>query len=47
MLYTGRASFFLGLFAGLKLTWEVWGTLARMFGWRSLKDRESAPQSST
>ena len=47
MLYTGRASFFLGLFAGLKLTWEVWGTLARMFGWRSMKDRESAPQSST
>lgn len=47
MLYTGRASFFLGLFAGLKLTWEVWGTLARTFGWRSMKDRESAPQSST
>jgi hypothetical protein len=46
MLYTGRASFFLGLFAGLKLTWEVWGTLARTFGWRSMKDRESAPQSS-
>lgn len=47
MLYTGRATLFLGLFAGLKLTWDVWGTLARTFGWRSVKDRESAPQSST
>jgi hypothetical protein len=23
------------LFGGLKMTWEVWGTLARMFGWKS------------
>jgi hypothetical protein len=46
MMFTGRPSFFLGLFASLKLTWEVWGTLARMFGWQSLKERESAPQSS-
>jgi uncharacterized protein DUF6498 len=35
MVFTGRASFLLGLFGGLKMTWEVWGTLARMFGWKS------------
>lgn len=43
MLFTGKAAFFVGLFAVLKLTWEVWATLAGMFGWRSLKDRQASP----
>lgn len=42
MLITGRAAIFLGLFAGLKFTFEMWATLARTFGWRSLKDRQEA-----
>jgi hypothetical protein len=42
LLFTGRAWLFFGLFAGLKTTWEVWGGLARMFGWQSLKEREAA-----
>jgi uncharacterized protein DUF6498 len=41
MVFTGRAAFFLGVFAGLKLTWEVWATLARMFGWQSLQERQA------
>ena len=42
MVLTGRAGIFLALFGGLKLTWEVWATLARTFGWRSLKEREAS-----
>jgi hypothetical protein len=38
MVFTGRVGTFLGLFAVLKLTWEVWGTLAGMFGWRSARE---------
>jgi len=38
MVFTGRAGFFLGLFGGLKMTWEVWASLARMFGWKSLQE---------
>lgn len=45
MIYTGRASFFLGLFGGLKLTWEVWATLARMFGWQSLQQQQASSPS--
>jgi hypothetical protein len=45
-MFAGRPGFVLALFGGLKLTWEVWGTLANMFGWRSLKDREAAARTS-
>jgi hypothetical protein len=38
MAFIGRVGFFLGFFGILKLTWEVWGTLANMFGWRSARD---------
>ena len=41
MMLTGRPAIFFGLFAGLKVTFETWGTLARRLGWRSLKDRET------
>jgi hypothetical protein len=41
MVFTGNAGIVLGLFGVLKLIWEVWGSLARIFGWRSLKDREA------
>jgi hypothetical protein len=40
MMASGRPEWFFGLFAGLKVTFETWGRLARMLGWRSLKDRE-------
>jgi len=39
---TGRAALFFGLFSGLKITFESWATLARVFAWRSLKDRAEA-----
>jgi uncharacterized protein DUF6498 len=42
MVFTGRAAFFLGLFGGLKLIWEVWATLARMFGWKSLQEQRAS-----
>jgi hypothetical protein len=41
MVFTGRPTFFFGFFAGLKVLFESWARLARMFGWRSLKDREA------
>ena len=41
MVFTGRPTVFFGFFAGLKVLFETWGRLARMFGWRSLKDREA------
>ncbi len=43
MLLTGRAGIFIGLFAGLKVTWEVWASLARTFGWRSLGEQTETP----
>jgi hypothetical protein len=40
LAFTGRASAFFGWFAILKAVWEGWGTLARLFGWKSLKERD-------
>jgi len=39
MMFTGRPQIFFQVFAGLKVTWEVWALLARTFGWTSLQDR--------
>jgi hypothetical protein len=39
MMLTGRPAIFFGLFAGLKVIFELWASMARLFGWRSLKDR--------
>lgn len=41
LIFTDRPSFFFGFFAGLKVLFEVWGRLARLFGWKSLKDRQA------
>jgi hypothetical protein len=41
MVVTGRAAIFFGFFGALKITFESWASLARWFGWRSLKDRAS------
>lgn len=42
MVFTGRPQIFFQVFAVLKVTWEIWGLLARTFGWKSLKDRAQA-----
>jgi len=34
-MLTGRGWLFIALFGGLKLVWEVWAALARLFGWES------------
>jgi hypothetical protein len=47
MVFSGRPTFFFGFFAGLKVLFETWGRLARMFGWRSLKDREADAKRAT
>jgi hypothetical protein len=47
LVFTGRPGAFLGLFAVLKLTWEVWGTLARLFGWTSLQERAAQSSAQT
>jgi hypothetical protein len=39
LAFTGRPSAFFGWFAILKATWEGWGMLARLFGWKSLQER--------
>lgn len=39
MALTGRPETFFKVFAGLKVTWEVWGLMARTFGWKSLNER--------
>jgi hypothetical protein len=44
MIFSGRPALFFGFFGGLKVLFETWGRLARMFGWRSLKDREADAQ---
>lgn len=44
MAVTGRASVFVGFFAILKATWEGWGMLASLFGWKSLQERQQQPQ---
>jgi len=41
LAFTGRPSVFMGWFAILKAVWEGWGTLARLFGWTSLQEREA------
>jgi hypothetical protein len=43
LAFTGRPSALFGWFAILKAVWEGWGTLARVFGWKSLKEREALP----
>jgi hypothetical protein len=42
MIFTGRPLIFFRVFAVLKVTWEIWGLLARKFGWKSLQDRAQA-----
>lgn len=42
MLLTGRPQIFFQVFAVLKVTWEIWGRLARTFGWKSLQERKAA-----
>lgn len=42
MTVSGRPMVFFGFFAVLKVTFETWAGLARLFGWRSLKEREAA-----
>jgi hypothetical protein len=44
LVFTGRPGTFIGFFAILKTVWEVWGMLARLFGWKSLKERNAQPQ---
>jgi hypothetical protein len=39
MMITGKAAIFIGMFAALKLTFESWSTVARLLGWRSLRER--------
>jgi hypothetical protein len=39
IILTGRTMWFFALFSGIKLLFESWAGAARMFGWRSLKDR--------
>ncbi len=39
IIITSRPMWFFALFSGLKLTFETWGSLARFFGWRSLKSQ--------
>ena len=39
IVFLGRPLVFFTLFAGLKILFESWARLARLFGWRSLKDR--------
>ncbi len=39
IILTGRAMWFFALFSGTKLLFETWAGLARMFGWKSLKER--------
>lgn len=41
MVFSGRPGVFLGLFAILKVVFEGWGALARLFGWKSLQQREA------
>lgn len=44
LVFTGRPQTFFQVFALLKGTWEVWGLLARTFGWKSLRDRAETQQ---
>lgn len=41
MAFTGRPAVFFGWFAILKAVFETWGMLARVFGWKSLKERQA------
>lgn len=42
MAFTGRPLIFFQVFAVLKVTWEIWGLLARKLGWKSLQDRAAS-----
>lgn len=42
MAFTGRPHVFFQVFAVLKGTWEMWGLMARTFGWKLVKDRAAA-----
>jgi hypothetical protein len=42
-MLTGRGWVFIAVFGGLKLVWEVWAALARVFGWQSLAERQAGP----
>jgi Family of unknown function (DUF6498) len=46
LVFTGRPGAFIGLFAILKAIWEGWATLARLFGWTSLQDRQNRARQS-
>lgn len=39
MMISGRPETFFRVFAGLKVTWEAWGLMARTFGWKSLNEQ--------
>jgi len=41
MAVTGRPAIFLGFFGVLKITLESWARVARVFGWRSVKERST------
>jgi hypothetical protein len=42
LVLTGRPSAFITWFAILKAVWEVWGAMARVFGWKSLQEQAAA-----
>jgi hypothetical protein len=42
LVLVARAALSFGVFSGLEITVESWATLARVFGWRSLKGRAEA-----
>ena len=42
MVFSGRPLVFFGCFAVLKTTFESWAGLARLFGWKSIKERAAA-----
>jgi hypothetical protein len=42
VVLVARAALSFGVFSGLEITVESWATLARVFGWRSLKGRAEA-----
>lgn len=44
MAFTERPTIFFTFFAGLKVVFESWARLARLFGWRSIATEASAPR---
>jgi hypothetical protein len=41
MVVTGKPTIIFGFFAVLKVVFESWARVARLFGWRSLNDRQA------